>query len=60
VNDFLNIYDAYDNNLRFEKMFHSKNVRKLIDVWLSKNFKEPIARDWKFSTDKKKWIKCSN
>lgn len=60
VNEFLNIYDAYDNHLRFEKMFHSKNVRKLIDVWLSKNFNEPIAKGWKFSTDKKKWIKCSN
>jgi hypothetical protein len=59
VIDFLSIYFDIYNPLRFEKFFHSKNVRKLIDVWLSKNFNEPIARGWKFSTDKKKWIKYS-
>jgi hypothetical protein len=59
VSQFLNIYNASDNPLRCERLFHTKNVRKLIDIWLSKNSNEEIARGWKFSTDKKKWIKHS-
>lgn len=60
VNDFLRIYNHFDNSLRFEKMFHIRNTKKLIDIWFRKNYNETIVKDWKYSTDKKKWIKCSN
>ena len=59
VNDFLTIYDAYDNPLRIQKMFHSKNVKKLIDVWFNKNINEPMTRGWKYALMNRRWIKCN-
>ena len=34
VSEFLKIYNDYENPLRSEKMFHSKNTKKMIDVYL--------------------------
>ena len=59
VNDFLSIYDAYDNPLRIQKMFHSKNVKKLIDVWFSRNINEPMTKGWKYVLMSRRWIKCN-
>jgi hypothetical protein len=39
VSDFMNIYNKYDNPLKGEKFFTSKNSKKLIDIYL-KNLKE--------------------
>ena len=38
VSDFLSIYNKYDNPLKFEKLFHVNNSRKLINHYL-KNLK---------------------
>jgi hypothetical protein len=57
VNDFLSLYNAYDSPLRFEKMFHSKNVKRLMDVWLTRenqNFREV---EWAYQQSSRKWIK---
>lgn len=37
VSDFLSIYNAYENPLRNEKMFHHKNAQKRINQFLSMN-----------------------
>ena len=34
VGDFLDMYNAFDNNLRLEKIFHSKNIKKFIDIYI--------------------------
>ena len=39
VSNFLSIYYDYENNLRFEKLFHKNNAKKDIDNYL-KNLKE--------------------
>lgn len=59
VNDFLRIYEANDNPLRNQKMFHSKNVKKLIDVWFNKNINEPMTKGWKYVLSDRIWIKCN-
>lgn len=59
VNDFLRIYEANDNPLRNQKMFHSKIVKKLIDVWFNKNINEPMTKGWKYVLSDRIWIKCN-
>lgn len=39
VSDFLNCYMKFDNNLRFEKYFHSRNTKSLIDIYIKHNQK---------------------
>jgi hypothetical protein len=34
VTNFLEMYNGYDNNLRLEKIFHSKNIKKFIDIYI--------------------------
>ena len=60
VNDFLTIYDAYDNPLRIQKMFHSKNVKKLIDVWIDYNLNDKTRNKLKFISGKRKWIQVKS
>jgi hypothetical protein len=60
VNDFLTIYDAYDNPLRIQKMFYSKNVKKLIDVWTEYNFNDKTQNKLKYISSKRKWIQVKS
>jgi hypothetical protein len=57
VNDFLRLYEAYDNPLKFEKMFHSKNVKKLMNVWLARESQNSREVDWSYNLTSKKWTK---
>jgi hypothetical protein len=50
VSDFLNHYNKIDNNLRFEKYFHSRNVKSLIDIFI-KHHQKPL----KYVLMTKKW-----
>lgn len=52
VSDFLNIYKRYDNNLRFENYFHSRNTKSLIDVYI-KHHKKNV----KYIDRIRKWVK---
>jgi hypothetical protein len=60
VNDFLTLYDVYDNPLRIQKMFHSKNVKKLIDVWIDHNLNDKTQNKLKFISGKRKWIQVKS
>jgi hypothetical protein len=53
VNDFLAIYDAYDNPMRIQRFFTHKNIKRLIDVWFSKN----SNINWSYYSRYRKWIK---
>lgn len=50
VSDFLGIYNSYDNPLRNEKMFHSRNTKMLINQYLKNKpnlgFKYGLDRRW--------------
>jgi len=37
VSDFLNIYNKFDNPMKTERFFHTKNVKRLVDVYLKKH-----------------------
>jgi hypothetical protein len=37
VNDFLSIYQKYDNQLRYEKFFHKNNVKNMVNVYIYKH-----------------------
>jgi len=37
VNDFLSIYQNYENQLRYEKFFHKNNVKKMINAYIHKH-----------------------
>jgi hypothetical protein len=50
VSDFLNHYNKIDNNLRFEKYFHSRNTKSLIDIFI-KHHQKPL----KYVLMTKKW-----
>jgi len=52
VSDFLNSYMKFDNNLRFEKYFHTRNIKHLIDIYI-KHHNKPI----KYNLMNKKWQK---
>lgn len=52
VSDFLNHYNKIDNNLRFEKYFHSRNTKSLIDIFI-KHYQKPL----KYVLMCKKWQK---
>lgn len=52
VSDFLNHYNKIDNNLRFEKYFHSRNTKSLIDIFI-KHHQKPL----KYVLMCKKWQK---
>lgn len=56
VSDFLRVYNDKENPLRFEKMFTTKNTKKLIDAWVGKFNTE--NKDFYFQyTNRRKWIK---
>lgn len=57
VNDFLNKYNAYDNPMKAEKMFHRNNVKNLIDVWFKNKNTESPYLDWTFHKKSRKWQK---
>jgi hypothetical protein len=57
VNDFLRLYEDSDNPLKFEKMFHIRNVKKLINVWLAMQGQNSRGVDWAYNLTSKKWIK---
>ncbi len=50
VSDFLNHYNKFDNNLRLEKLFHTKNTKHLIDIYI-KHHKKPL----KYTDRDRKW-----
>jgi len=59
VNVFLEIYTSLENPLRFEKLFHSRNIKKFIEVYI-KHHNLPISykqmdREW-INADKDKII----
>ena len=54
VNDFLSVYNAYENPMRIEKFFHQRNVKKLIEVWFIKNKKSMV--DWVYQQNERKWM----
>ena len=59
VSDFLRVYNDKENPLRFEKMFTTKNAKKLIDAWVGKFNTE--NKDFYFQyTNRRKWIKIEN
>ena len=37
VSDFLKLYNHFQNELKSEKMFNSKNTKKMIDIYIKKN-----------------------
>lgn len=50
VNDFLKIYNSFDNPLKNEKYFHRNNVRDMIDTYLCKH-----KIDYKYVSNEKRW-----
>jgi hypothetical protein len=52
VSDFLKIYYSYDSPHRTEKLFHQKNTKTLIDIYLSFH-KEP---KYNYKSNSKKWF----
>jgi hypothetical protein len=57
VNDFLRLYEACDNPLKFEKMFHSKNLKKLMNIWLTRESQNSREVGWSYNLTSKKWTK---
>ncbi|MGL2963596.1 hypothetical protein ACSVH2_07225 [Flavobacterium sp. RSB2_4_14] len=57
VNDFLKIYQEYDNPMRNERFFHSKNVKKLIETWFLEQIRQGKSLEWSYSIGKRRWIK---
>jgi hypothetical protein len=56
VSEFLSLYIDIFNPLRFEKMFTTKNTKKLIDAWAGKFNIE--NKDFYFEyTNRRKWVK---
>ena len=53
VSEFLKIYNDFENNLRFEKLFSHVNAPKLIEVFMTK----PIYKGWIRDKWTKRWIK---
>jgi hypothetical protein len=60
VNDFLIVYDRFDNPMRVQKFFTKFNVKKLIEIWIEKNNANDVLKGWKYLKDKRKWINKSN
>ncbi len=59
VNDFLRIYEANDNPLKNQKMFHSRSVKKLIDAWVGNFKRENKTFIFEYSQRKRSWIKIT-
>lgn len=58
VSDFLRVYNDKENPLRFEKMFTTKNTKKLIDMWVGKFNVE--NKDYYFEyNNRRKWVKVN-
>jgi hypothetical protein len=53
VSEFMQIYNDYENNLRFEKLFTHKNARDLITIYL-KNLKD---NRFIYNQNHKRWFK---
>jgi hypothetical protein len=60
VMDFLSRYDAYDNPLKLQKFFHSRNVKKLVDIWLSEKQRVNEYLGWNYQQAQRKWMNKSN
>ncbi|HEU4790072.1 MAG TPA: hypothetical protein VFS71_10325 [Flavobacterium sp.] len=56
VNDFLTIYQDYQNPLKIEKWFHSNNVKDLIYIWIKYYESESIYKNWSYSKRDKMWV----
>ena len=59
VTDFLSVYNDISNPLRFEKMFTTKNTKKLIDAWAGIFNKENKNFYFEY-TNRRKWVKITN
>lgn len=57
VTDFINLYNDISNPLRFEKMFTTKNTKKLIDAWVGKFNSERHGFCFDYSLTWRKWIR---
>ena len=58
VSDFLRVYNDKENPLRFEKMFSTKNTKKLIDAWVGKFNTENKGYYFEYN-NRRKWIKVN-
>ena len=59
VSEFLSVYNDILNPLRFEKMFTTKNTKKLIDAWAGIFNKENKGFYFEY-TNRRKWVKNTN
>ena len=57
VTSFLNVYNDTLNPLRFEKMFTTRNTKRLIDTWVGKFNSESIDFGIEYSQRTRNWIK---
>lgn len=57
VSEFLSVYNDIYNPLRFEKMFTTKNTKKLIDAWAGIFNKENKDFYFEYSQRTRNWIK---
>ncbi|MDI6031901.1 hypothetical protein QLS91_02320 [Flavobacterium sp. LB2P84] len=57
VTSFLNVYNDTLNPLRFEKMFTTRNTKRLIDAWVGKFNLESIDFGIEYSQRTRNWIK---
>jgi hypothetical protein len=57
VTDFLNIYNENSNPLRGEKMFTTRNAKKLIDAWVGNFNRENKKFMFEYIKRERKWFK---
>uniref|UniRef100_UPI00404B0ACC hypothetical protein n=1 Tax=Flavobacterium sp. TaxID=239 RepID=UPI00404B0ACC len=57
VTDLLNIYNENSNPLRGEKMFTTRNAKKLIDAWVGNFNRENKKFMFEYIKRERKWIK---
>lgn len=57
VSEFLLVYNDISNLLRFEKLFNTKNAKRLIDAWAGKFNTENHSFGFEYSKRTRNWIK---
>jgi hypothetical protein len=55
ASDFLNLYNAYDNPLKQEKLFSIKNIKKFINIYIAKH---NLPIDYKQAN--RRWVNDNN